>query len=109
MARATLNGVVLADSDAVEIVEGCLYFPRDRVAMKHLEPSKTRTICPWRGVATYYDVRVGDQVEPAAAWSTKHQSAGRGVSKDPSHSGRQSTWSLEVQEALHYLPTGAEA
>jgi uncharacterized protein (DUF427 family) len=69
MARATLNGVVLADSDAVEIVEGCLYFPRDRVAMKHLEPSKTRTICPWRGVATYYDVRVGDHVEPAAAWS----------------------------------------
>ena len=69
MARASLNGVVLADSDMVEIVEGCLYFPRGSVRPDCLEPCGTRTVCPWRGVATYYDVRVGDRVEPAAAWS----------------------------------------
>lgn len=69
MARASFNGVVLAESEAVDTVEGCLYFPRDRVSLQHLEPCGTRTICPWRGVATYYDVRVGDRVEPAAAWS----------------------------------------
>ena len=69
MARATLNGEVLAESEAVETIEGCLYFPRDAVRMEHLEPCGTRTVCPWRGVATYYDVRVGDRLEPAAAWS----------------------------------------
>ena len=69
MARARLYGVILAESAAVETVEGCLYFPRETVRMEHLEPSKTRTICPWRGLATYYDVRVGDRLEPAAAWS----------------------------------------
>ena len=69
MARATLHGVVLAESDAVETVEGCVYFPRDRVRMEHLQRCATRTICPWRGAATYYDVQVGDRVEPAAAWS----------------------------------------
>jgi uncharacterized protein (DUF427 family) len=69
MAQASFHGVVLADSDAVETVEGCLYFPRQRVRMEFLQPCATRTICPWRGVATYYDVRVGDRVEPAAAWS----------------------------------------
>jgi len=69
MARASFNGVVLAESEAVDPVEGCLYFPRDRVLLQHLEPCETRTICPWRGVATYYDVRVGDRIEPAAAWS----------------------------------------
>ena len=69
MARASLNGVVLAESAAVETVEGCLYFPRDSVRLECLEPCATRTVCPWRGVATYYDVRVGDRVEPAAAWS----------------------------------------
>src|SRR3546814_14402469 len=69
MARASLNGVVLAESETVDTVEGCLYFPRDGVRMQHLEPCATRTICPWRGVATYYDVRVGDRLEPAAAWS----------------------------------------
>lgn len=69
MARASFNGVVLATSDAVETVEGCLYFPREHVRMEHLQPCATRTVCPWRGLATYYDVRVGDRVEPAAAWS----------------------------------------
>ena len=69
MARASLNGIVLAESETVDTVEGCLYFPRDCVRMQHLEPSATRTTCPWRGVATYYDVRVGDRLEPAAAWS----------------------------------------
>ena len=69
MARASLSGMVLAESAAVETVEGCLYFPRETVRLEHLEPCATRTVCPWRGVATYYDVRVGDRVEPAAAWS----------------------------------------
>lgn len=69
MARASFNGVVLAESDQVETVEDCVYFPREQVRMEHLEPSATRTACPWRGVARYYDVRVGDRVEPAAAWS----------------------------------------
>lgn len=69
MARASLDGVILAESEAVETVEGCLYFPRETVRMEHLEPCETRTICPWRGLATYYDVRVGDRVVPAAAWS----------------------------------------
>lgn len=69
MARASFNGVVLAESEAVETVEDCVYFPRDSVRMEHLVPSATRTACPWRGVASYYDVTVGDRTEPAAAWS----------------------------------------
>ncbi len=69
MATARFNGVVVAESEAVETLEGSLYFPRDRVRMDLLERCSTRTVCPWRGAATYYDVRVGDRVEPAAAWS----------------------------------------
>jgi uncharacterized protein (DUF427 family) len=69
MATARFDGVVLADSDVVETIEGCLYFPRDRVRAEYLQPSPVRTVCPWRGVATYYDVHVGDRIEPAAAWS----------------------------------------
>ncbi len=69
MARASLNGVVLAECDTVLTVEDCVYFPRDSVRLEYLQPCATRTICPWRGVASYYDVRVGDRLEPAAAWS----------------------------------------
>ena len=36
MARARLDGVILAESAAVETVEGCLYFPRETVRMEHL-------------------------------------------------------------------------
>lgn len=69
MAKASFNGTVLAENEAVETVEDCIYFPRESVRMEHLVRCATRTACPWRGVATYYDVRVGDRVEPAAAWS----------------------------------------
>ena len=69
MAIARFNGVVVAESETVETLEGSLYFPRDRVRMDLLERCSTRTVCTWRGAATYYNVRVGDRLEPAAAWS----------------------------------------
>ena len=31
-------------------------------------PSATHTTCPWKGVASYYDVAVGDSVNRDAAW-----------------------------------------
>ncbi len=37
---------------------------------RHLRPSAaSRTVCEWKGVATYWDVVVGERVLPAAAWS----------------------------------------
>jgi uncharacterized protein (DUF427 family) len=47
MPRATWNGVVLAESDAHEIVEGNVYFPRSALRMEHFEPSSTTTTCAW--------------------------------------------------------------
>jgi len=43
MPRATWNGVVLAESDAHELVEGNVYFPRSALRMEHFEPSPTTT------------------------------------------------------------------
>ena len=68
MARAKWNGVLLADSDRVEIVEGIVYFPPDSVHKEYLRPSQTRTTCPWKGVAGYYDVAVNGQINKDAAW-----------------------------------------
>lgn len=68
MARATWQGTLLAESDACEIVEGNHYFPRDAVTDAHLRPSATQTTCSWKGVASYYDVVVGDAVNRDAAW-----------------------------------------
>ncbi|MCU0804921.1 MAG: DUF427 domain-containing protein [Burkholderiales bacterium] len=68
MPRAVWKDTVIAESDACEIVEGNRYFPAVAVKREHLRPSDTRTVCPWKGTARYYDVVVGDAVNPDAAW-----------------------------------------
>ena len=68
MARATWNGVTIAESDATRVVEGNHYFPRASVKAEHLAPSATHTVCPWKGTASYHDVVVGGERNRDAAW-----------------------------------------
>jgi uncharacterized protein (DUF427 family) len=66
--RATWNGAVLAESADTAVVEGNHYFALDDVRAEHLRPSDSHTTCPWKGLASYYDVVVGDKVNKDAAW-----------------------------------------
>jgi uncharacterized protein (DUF427 family) len=66
--RALWKGEVLAESSATIIVEGNHYFPISDVRLELLRPSSTHTTCHWKGVASYYDVVIGDQVNTDAAW-----------------------------------------
>ena len=66
--RATWNGSTIAESDDTVVVEGNHYFPRDAVSTAHLRESTTHTTCPWKGVASYFDVVVGGAVNKDAAW-----------------------------------------
>ncbi|MBL8667784.1 MAG: DUF427 domain-containing protein [Rhodospirillales bacterium] len=68
MARAMWNDVVIAETDRWELVEGNVYFPPGTVKREYLRPSAHTSVCPWKGIAHYYDVAVGGQVNPAAAW-----------------------------------------
>lgn len=68
MASATWNGAVIAESDETIIVEGNHYFPPDAVDPDLLIASTNSTVCGWKGTASYYDVVVGGQTNPAAAW-----------------------------------------
>ena len=68
MAKAIWNGTVLAESATFEVVEGNVYFPPDALVRAHFRPSDTHTTCGWKGVASYYDVVVGDAVNKDAAW-----------------------------------------
>lgn len=69
MARAIWQGVVVAESDATRTVEGNHYFPPESVRREHLRESATHTTCAWKGIASYYDVVVGDSVAQDAAWT----------------------------------------
>lgn len=66
--RATWHGTVLAESDDTVVVEGNHYFPPDTLRREHLEPSDERSTCPWKGLASYYDVVVAGERNEGAAW-----------------------------------------
>lgn len=68
MARATWNGVVLAESNDIVVVEGNHYFPPESVHWEYFKPSQTHTVCPWKGTASYHDIEVNGQRNADAAW-----------------------------------------
>ena len=68
MARAIWNNAVLAESDQTVIVEGNHYFPAESLRREYFKPSSTHTTCPWKGIASYYDVEVNGAVNKDAAW-----------------------------------------
>jgi uncharacterized protein (DUF427 family) len=68
MARAVWNGIILAESDATQVVESNHYFPADSIQRQYFRESGTHTTCGWKGLASYYDVVVDGKVNPDAAW-----------------------------------------
>lgn len=68
MAKAILNGIVLAESDETIVVEGNHYFPPETLNRDYFSESDKTTVCGWKGTANYYDVSVDESTSPAAAW-----------------------------------------
>jgi len=68
MAKAIVNGVVLAESDTFHVVEGNIYFPPEAVKTEYFTQTTHHTTCPWKGQASYYNVTIGDTVLENAAW-----------------------------------------
>ena len=66
--KAVWKGAEIANSDDTVVVEGNHYFPLSSVKKDYLRDSDTRTHCPWKGEASYFDIVVGDEVNSDAAW-----------------------------------------
>lgn len=69
MPKAVWKGRVLAESDQTVEVDGYTYFPPEAVRTEYLIPSETTSVCQWKGVASYYHVKVDSDINPDAAWS----------------------------------------
>ncbi len=72
--RVVLAGVTVADTTrGFRVLETShppnYYFPPDAVLEGALVPGEGSSYCEWKGRAHYFDVRVGDRVEHAAAWA----------------------------------------
>lgn len=68
MTKAYWKDRILAESNETIVIEGNHYFPPDSINKAYFKPNKTHTTCPWKGIASYYDVVVGDAVNAGAAW-----------------------------------------
>jgi uncharacterized protein (DUF427 family) len=80
--RVSVDGELVAESKrAVALFETGLpprfYLPADDVRTDLLEPSETNTRCAYKGVASYWHVRVGDTLHEDLAWTYP----------DPEHDG----------------------
>ena len=68
------SGVTLVDTaETLAVCETALdprlYVHPRRVRMDLLEPSPTTTYCPYKGTASYWTARIGDEVLDDVAWS----------------------------------------
>ena len=69
MPRATWNGVVVAESDHTEVVEGNHYFPPGSLESGYFTKTTHTTVCGWKGTASYYSLSVGGETNENAAWT----------------------------------------
>jgi uncharacterized protein (DUF427 family) len=72
--RVRLGGEVIADSDRTLTVletndEPVAYFPRPDVRFDFLEQTTHQTFCPFKGEASYWTIRVRNEVRENAVWS----------------------------------------
>lgn len=72
MPKAIWNGVVIAETEKFESVEGNVYFPPSSLKKEYFKDSKTTSACPWKGTASYFSVEVNGQVNEDAAWVYKN-------------------------------------
>ncbi len=65
---ARWNGVAVAESGDTVVVSGQRYFPVGSVERDRLVPSAMACDCGARGHTSFYDIVVGDDRHPNAAW-----------------------------------------
>jgi uncharacterized protein (DUF427 family) len=73
LVRVTVGGEIIAETRrAVLLFETGIrpraYIPRADVALDRLSPSATRTICPYKGEASYWSVSAGGRRFPDVVW-----------------------------------------
>jgi uncharacterized protein (DUF427 family) len=68
------GGTIVADSHRAVVVretkhDPVVYFPRGDVRFELFERTDHHTVCPFKGEASYWSVRVDDELLENSAWS----------------------------------------
>ena len=68
MRKAIWNGTVIAESETTVQIEGNHYFPPESIKKEFFKESALHSYCPWKGIASYYNVEVNGKINKDAAW-----------------------------------------
>lgn len=66
--HAVFNGTVIAERDDTGVVEGNHHFPEGTIREEFFTPTRMKTLCPWKGIASYYTVNVEGVRAKNVAW-----------------------------------------
>ena len=66
--KATWNGQIIAESKNTIVVENNHYFPSSDIKREFFKASETHSTCPWKGIASYYNLEVDEEQNKDAAW-----------------------------------------
>lgn len=66
--KAIWKGQTIAESNDTVVIEGNHYFPSNSLKKEFFKESNTHSVCPWKGTASYYTVRVNGEQNVDAAW-----------------------------------------
>jgi len=69
--KASWNGVVIAESDKCEKVEGNWYFPPTTIKKEYFSSSTHTSVCGWKGNCSYLNVVVDGKTNANACWYYK--------------------------------------
>lgn len=68
--KALWSNQVIAEADQKDLIriEGNWYFPPESIMKEFFTASDTHTTCFWKGEASYYSLKVGDEENVDAVW-----------------------------------------
>ena len=66
--KAVWKDTVIAESNDTVVVEGNHYFPKSSLNRTFVTFSNHKTMCAWKGQASYYSLMVGGELNPDAVW-----------------------------------------
>jgi len=66
--KAVWKGVTIAESEDLVVLEGNHYFPESSLNRSYVTFSNHKTMCPWKGQASYYSLLVNGELNADAVW-----------------------------------------
>lgn len=68
--KAIWNNEIIAEAPKEDLIriEGNWYFPPKALNWEFFQESEHKTVCVWKGEASYYDVEVTGEVNEFGAW-----------------------------------------